>query len=136
MPLTASMTQRLWRLRKDVHGSDEALVFPSAAGTPLDTANLYAKFKPAAKRAGVPRASFHTLRHTCATMLFRVGFNPKQVQAWLGHHAASFTMDTYVHLLPDDIGEAPQAFDSLAGRAEACDGSDSANTRPVTVSAP
>jgi integrase len=112
------------------------LVFPSAAGTPLDTANLYAKFKPAAKRAGVPWASFHTLRHTCATALFREGRNPKQVQAWLGHHAASFTMDTYVHLLPDDVGEAPEAFDLLAGGAEDRDASDSPNTRTMTVSAP
>lgn len=43
----------------------------------------------------------------------RAGKNPKQVQAWLGHHAASFTMDTYVHLLPDDVGEAPERFDAL-----------------------
>ncbi|MGH3082969.1 MAG: tyrosine-type recombinase/integrase [Gaiellaceae bacterium] len=27
---------------------------------------------------------FHTLRHTCATMLFRHGLNAKQVQMWLG----------------------------------------------------
>ena len=24
---------------------------------------------------------------------------------WLGHHSAAFTLDTYVHLLSDDIGE-------------------------------
>lgn len=40
--------------------------------------------------------------------------NAKQVQAWLGHHAASFTLDVYVHLLPDDVGEEPPAFDRLA----------------------
>jgi integrase len=108
------MTRRLWERRKEASdGSDEALVFPSAAGTPLGDANLYKVFKPAAARAGVPWAAFHTLRHTCATALFRAGKNPKQVQAWLGHHAASFTMDVYVHLLPDDVGEAPTSFDAL-----------------------
>ena len=35
------------------------------------------------------------------------------MQAWLGHHAASFTLDTYVHLLEDDIAEAPPALDDL-----------------------
>jgi integrase len=125
VPLTETMTQRLWQLRKDAgHGTDEALVFPSAAGTPLGDANLYKIFKPAAARAGVPWAAFHTLRHTCATSLFRSGKNAKQVQAWLGHHAASFTMDTYVHLLPDDIGEAPEAFDLLSERAKALGASD------------
>lgn len=105
-------------------------MFPSTAGTPLDTANLYAKFKPAAKRAGVGWASFHSLRHTCATALFRSGKNAKQVQAWLGHHAASFTMDTYVHLLPDDVGEAPEAFDLLSGRGETLGASDLGERAP------
>ena len=29
-----------------------------------------------------------------------------QVQKWLGHHKASFTIDTYVHLLDEDLPEA------------------------------
>jgi integrase len=118
VPLTAAMTQRLWVLRKEVHGTDDALVFPSSSATPLGDANLYKVFKPAARRAGVAWASFHTLRHSCATALFRAGKNPKQVQAWLGHHAASFTMDAYVHLLPDDVGEAPEVFDRVVSGDE------------------
>jgi integrase len=130
VPLTEAMTRRLWQLRKDAHGVDDALVFPSAAGTPLGDANLYKVLKPAAVRAGLGRwvktpkglraeswVGFHTFRHTCATALFLAGKNPKQVQHWLGHHAASFTMDVYVHLLPDDVGEAPDAFDALEGDA-------------------
>jgi hypothetical protein len=31
--------------------------------------------------------------------------NAKQVQGWLGHHSAAFTLSTYVHLLPDDLPE-------------------------------
>ena len=62
----------------------------------------------------MPWATFHTLRHTCATTLFRHGLNAKQVQGWLGHHAASFTMDTYVHLLPDDLPD-PDFLDGLTG---------------------
>jgi integrase len=40
-------------------------------------------------------------------MLFRHGKSAKQVQLWLGHHSPAFTMSTYVHLLPDDLGDAP-----------------------------
>jgi hypothetical protein len=29
--------------------------------------------------------SFHTFRHTCASLLFAEGTNVKQVQEWLGH---------------------------------------------------
>src|SRR5262249_44125976 len=56
--------------------------------------------KPAAKRAAVPWAGFHTLRPTCATILFRDGMNAKQVQMWLGHHSPAFTLATDVHLSP------------------------------------
>ena len=35
-----------------------------------------------------------------------------QVQRWLGHHKPSFTLDTYVHLLDEDVPE-PTFFDTL-----------------------
>ncbi len=38
-------------------------------------------------------------------MLFAQGRNAKQVQRWLGHHSAAFTLDTYIHLLSDDLDE-------------------------------
>ena len=60
----------------------------------------------------MPWAGLHTLRHTCASLLFDSGLNVKQVQAWLGHHKASFTLDVYVHLLSDELPEAA-FFDAL-----------------------
>jgi integrase len=91
------------------------LVFPSTTGTVLDAGNLMGRvLRPAARRAGVPWAGFHTFRHTCATMLFRRGLNAKQVKVWLGHHSASFTLDTYVHLLPDDLPDAAVLEDLAA----------------------
>jgi integrase len=49
-------------------------------------------------------AAFHTLRHTCASLLFAQGRNAVQVQRWLGHHSPAFTLSVYVHLLDDDLG--------------------------------
>jgi len=78
--------------------------------------NLAARvFKPAAKRAGVGRPSWYTLRHTCVTELLRRGLNAKQVQVWLGHHSPAFTMATHVHLLSDDRPESP--FGAQGGNA-------------------
>jgi hypothetical protein len=37
-----------------------------------------------------------------------------QVQRWLGHHSAAFTIDRYVHLLADDLGSAISLEDELA----------------------
>jgi integrase len=61
---------------------------------------------PAMEEAGAPWAGFHALRHTCASMLFARGANAVQVQRWLGHHSAAFTLETYVHLLDGKLGEA------------------------------
>ena len=73
---------------------------------PVDAGTGYRAVKAAAKRAGVPWASPHTLRHTAASMLFARGENVKRIQRFLGHDRASFTLDTYVHLLDDELPDA------------------------------
>jgi integrase len=49
-------------------------------------------------------AGFHTFRHTIASRMFAAGRNAVQVQHWLGHHSAAFTLARYVHLLDGDLG--------------------------------
>jgi integrase len=104
IPLTESMIRALWERRKlALDARDGALIWTTSGGMPYNRSNLHARvIKPAAKAAGVPWVGWHSLRHTCATMLFRHGANAKQVQVWLGHHSPAFTLATYVHLLPDD----------------------------------
>lgn len=116
IPLTPRMLNALQQQRhSNTYGGEDDPVFATRAGTPLDYACVYGRvFKPAARRAGVPWAAFHTLRHTCATMLFRNGLNAKQVQMWLGHHSPAFTLAVYVHLLTDDLPD-PDFLDALTG---------------------
>jgi hypothetical protein len=74
-----------------------------------------------------------TLRHTCTSILFRRGYNAKQVQVWLGHHSAAFTLATYVHLLPEDLPE-PDFLDDLlllGSSSEATGSSSEATTTGV-----
>lgn len=88
----------------------DELVFRSTAGSILDPDNLATRvLAPACAAAGVEWAGFHTFRHTVASRLFAEGRNVVQVQRWLGHHSASFTLDTYVHLLDNHLGEPLQA---------------------------
>jgi integrase len=95
------------KLREQVgRRADDEFVFRSLAGGPLDADNIFERvLAPACAEAGVSWAGFHTFRHTVASRMFASGRNAKQVQHWLGHHAASFTLDTYVHLLEGDLGE-------------------------------
>jgi integrase len=100
---------------------DTDLVFPSLDGTPLDVSNLRRRvLVPAAQEADVAWIGFHTFRHTCATMLFADGRNAVQVQRWLGHHSAAFTLATYVHLLDEDLGEALSLPSQGANRVRTC----------------
>jgi integrase len=106
VPLSHDLARALWSARRGAPDADP--VFPSTTGGRLDPGNLHARvFKPAARAAGVPWAGFHTLRHTCATELFRHGLNAKQVQVWLGHHSPAFTMSVYVHVLSDELPPSP-----------------------------
>ena len=104
VPLTPRMAQELWKRQKAAGAPGERmLVFPSKTGGYLDTTNLYRWWNKAAKLAGVEWAGFHTLRHTCATRLFRSGWNAKQVQLMLGHHSPAFTLSVYVHVLDEEL---------------------------------
>lgn len=109
LKLAAELGRELWTLRKDTKARDGDLVFTSARGQRVDSSNLSERvMKPAAKKAGVEWVTFHTFRHTCASLLFNdEKWNPKQVQVWLGHHSPAFTLERYVHLLPADLPEPP-----------------------------
>jgi integrase len=104
VPISTRLAQDLWRHR--AAAADEDPVFTGPEGRALRSEFLLRSIvKPAAGRAGVPWAGVHTLRHTCASILFRSGWNAKQVQVVLGHHSPAFTLATYVHLIPDDLPE-------------------------------
>jgi integrase len=117
--LSGPMGQLLWNLRGNAE--DGELVFRADQGGRIDHSNLMRRvLKPAAVRAGLGEwvrsgnrgklrpeswVGFHTFRHTCATMLFRRGWNAAQVQKFLGHTDPGFTLRTYIHLLDDDLPE-------------------------------
>lgn len=106
-------------------GQPEDLVFPAMRGGYIDRPNYHGRMlKPAARRAGVAWVGFHTMRHTCASLLFASpepdasgfcggGKNVKQVQQWLGHATPAFTLERYIHLLDGGVGDA-DFFDGLA----------------------
>jgi len=103
------------RLRLGSLWADHDLIFPNSVGKPMDAVNLYHRgFKPLLKKAGLAELgfTFHSLRHTCATLLLSKNVNPKIVQEMLGHATISQTMDTYSHVLPGMQDEAAAALES------------------------
>jgi integrase len=101
------------RLRLGSLWENHDLVFRNGLGKPMDADNLYHRgFKPLLKKAGLSGFTFHSLRHTCATLLLSRNINPKIVQEMLGHATISQTMDTYSHVLPGMQDEAAAALES------------------------
>lgn len=70
------------------------------------------------RQAGLPRVTFHGLRHSHATALLVAGVNPKVVSERLGHSDVSITLGTYSHVLPDLQKEAAAKIDGLFGNGQ------------------
>jgi len=99
IPMGPSLQRLLSECRKAAPA--DAFVFASRNGTPLDSHNLLGRvLKPACKRAGLPSISWHSFRHTHATLLSDLGESLKTAQAQLGHARLSTTAEIYTHVVP------------------------------------
>jgi integrase len=113
IPLSPDLAEALARRRDAFRPAADELVWPNRSGNPLDPPNILSRvLKPAGQAAGVPWIGWHTLRHTCGSILFRHGANAKQVQHWLGHHSPAFTLSVYVHAMRDNMPD-PAFLDTL-----------------------
>ena len=81
-------------------------------GNPWTPQKVSDGFRALAKRAKISGASFHPLRHTCASMLLARGVHPKVVQEMLGHSTIAITMDLYSHVYPSLQAEAATKLDA------------------------
>lgn len=94
---------------------DPGLVFTSEVGTLLDGRNVLRLFKLKVAAAGMdPTAfTFHSLRHSAATLMLALGIHAKVVAETLGHSRIAVTMDVYSHVLPTLQDEAARKMDGL-----------------------
>lgn len=96
-----------------VRATVDELVFCTPKGTPLSPQNLYNRtLAPACDRIKQPRISWHSFRHTHATLLGEVGESVKTAQALLGHSDLQTTLNTYMHVIPES---QRRAVDRVAG---------------------
>ncbi len=134
LPLSPAMARRLWALSRGHTPTDPLFVSAqrgSRGGVALNESNVRCRvLNPATERAGVPWATFHTFRHTCASLLVEDGKNLAQVAGWLGHADPAFTLRTYIHLMDNGLGAA----DFLDMAVKAAEGDNWVTTHgPVTA---
>lgn len=114
LPLAPRMTARLIAHKEANYSGPNEPVFTSDVGTELIRGKVAERvLNPARDLVQMPWVSFHTFRHTCASLLFANGKDIKQIQTWLGHADAGFTLNTYIHLLEEGVGSADFLDDAV-----------------------
>ncbi|MCY6958828.1 tyrosine-type recombinase/integrase [Clostridium brassicae] len=87
--------------RKLKYGINLDYVLCWADGRPIDPHYISQHFPKLLEKYNLPKIRFHDLRHTHATLLLKLGTNPKVISERLGHSTVSFTLDTYSHVNTD-----------------------------------
>lgn len=73
--------------------------------------SLLTSYKAICRRAEIENPNGpHTLRHSFASMMIRNGADIKVLSKILGHKSASFTYDTYVHIIAEQMTGAVQGI--------------------------
>jgi integrase len=108
---------------KQIFGADyhdHGLVFCQGNGKPLwMRAVLQRDFYPLLDRCGLPRVTFHSLRHSSISMGARAGIDPAVMQRRAGHSTIQITMGIYRHVLEAEDRDAARRIEArLLGRPE------------------
>lgn len=72
-----------------------------------------AKFNEFLKKNDLPMIRFHDLRHSHASLLVKIGVQPKVISERLGHSNIGITMDLYSHLYENADREVADMFDKI-----------------------
>jgi len=127
-------TLREWK--DECPQGDLGLVFPNGKGNVESLSNIDKRgFGPLQLRCGVFRETgetdaegnpicrrkygMHALRHAAASLFINQGFQPKRVQAIMGHSSIQVTFDVYGYLFPspDDDKKAMEELQARLVRA-------------------
>ena len=109
--------QRQEKLAKGVSDDDASLVFTSVRGHPIHGNNILPEHYRNLERLGLPRVTWHDLRHSCATVLYEMGVDRATISDLLGHSTTRVFEDLYRHRVPKLQQEAARAMSRALGGA-------------------
>ena len=79
------------------HKKSSDLFVLSGKLKPTEPRTLQYRFEKILKSAGIREMTFHSLRHTYATLCIEKGMDIKTLSELLGHSDVKITLNTYVH---------------------------------------
>lgn len=92
---------------------DSGLVFPNSVGGPQDVRNIRKVWDKKLKDTSLTDVTFHTCRHTHASLSLMKGESIFTISRRLGHSDAALTMNLYSHLMRDQQSIAATAMDEF-----------------------
>ncbi|OAT79306.1 site-specific integrase [Desulfotomaculum copahuensis] len=92
---------------------DSGLVFCQGFGQLIEPRGFTRHFDRLLVKAGIRHVSFHSLRHTHATELLRLGINLKTIQGRLGHSNFNVTANFYAHVANELEQEAAEKINEV-----------------------
>ncbi len=101
------------KLKIGEYYKDQGFVFAWEDGRIVDPDYLTKYFRKVIKKCGFEGISLHSLRHSYASALLKMGESPKTVQEILGHSTIMITLDTYSHIAPEMKEQAAQKMDEF-----------------------
>ena len=96
--------------------NDDTLVFTTPDGEPIPPNNLSRDWAIFVKARKLPGTSFHSLRHSHASLLISSKLDPVSVARSIGHASASTTMRIYAHLWKENDDLTANAIDAALGK--------------------
>jgi integrase len=111
LAVEACAALKMWR---PPDAQPDSLVFHTEVGTAVDRHNLLRRqLRPACKKLGLSGITWHSLRHSHATLLDAAGAPLGTVQALLGHSTPDITREVYLHAIPEDQRRAVAGVEAL-----------------------
>lgn len=100
------------------HPDIDDLLFTHDGKKPLDPSDTLGGLKKTLKEAGLKEVDLKSFRHTFATFALSSGASIKALQNSLGHTTATMTLNTYSHLIKEDMTEPLAKMNQLITGAE------------------
>ena len=92
---------------------DDTPVFATLEGEWPSLMAISTQWRDAVKSLGLPKITFHALRHCHASALIAAGLDIMTISRRLGHSKASITLDVYGHLFKNNDRTAADAIDAI-----------------------
>lgn len=110
--------QRAEKVKKLAAGAEwsnsAGFIFTTASGNPLRGNHiLQRQFEPLCRKLGLPRIRLHDLRHTCASLLYALGYQDVEIAKVLGHSSPSVTREIYIHTDVERLRGASDRLNAL-----------------------